>query len=73
MVADGGLDKLQEFLLAMTPGDVLSAARASQISGLDEAQCEAVLTSLMRAGLMIRLQHDAYLRCRLGRAENRPT
>ena len=73
MVADKGLDKLQEFLLAMTPGDVLSAARASQISGLDEARCDAVLTALMQAGLMMRLQHDAYVRCRLVRPEGGPT
>ena len=69
MAIDAGLDKLQEFLLAMTPGDELSAARASEISGLDEARCDAVLTALMRAGLMIRLQHDAYVRCRLERVE----
>ena len=65
MVLDAGLDKLQELLLAMTPGDQVSAARASEISGLDEAYCDAVLTALMRAGLMMRLQHDAYVRCRL--------
>jgi hypothetical protein len=57
----------------MTPGDVLSAARASQISGLDEARCDAVLTALMHAGVMMRLQHDAYVRCRLVRAEGGST
>jgi len=73
VVADAGLDKLQKVLLAMTPGDVLSAARASQISGLDEAHCDVILTRLMRAGLLIRLQHDVYYRCGLGRAESGPT
>jgi len=73
MELDTGLDKLQAFLLAMTPGDQLSAARASEISGLDEAYCATVLTALMRAGLMMRLQHDAYVRCRLEHAEGHPT
>jgi hypothetical protein len=73
MPHDAGLDKLQEFLLAMTPGDELSAARASQISGLDEAHCDAVLTALMRAGLMMRLQRDAYVRCRLERTHREST
>lgn len=72
MVLDTGLDKLQEFLLTMTPGDELSAARASEISGLDAARCDAVLTALTRAGLMIRLQHDAYVRCRLEQAATEP-
>ena len=70
---DLGLDKLQDFLLAMTPGDEVSAARASAISGLDEAHCDLVLTALMRAGLMIRLQHDAYVRCRLEHGAVEPT
>jgi len=62
---DPGLDKLQEFLLTMEPGDEVSVARAKEISGLNEAFCDAVLGALMRAGLMIRLQHDAYVRCRI--------
>ena len=45
--------------------DQVSASRASQISGLDEQRCEVVLNALMHAGLMMRLQHDAYVRCRL--------
>ena len=65
LLVDAGLDKLQEFLLAMAPGDQVSASRASQISGLDEQRCEVVLNALMHAGLMMRLQHDAYVRCRL--------
>ena len=73
MVLDTGLDKLQEFLLAMTHGDEVSAARASEISGLDEACCDAVLSALMRAGLMMRLQHNAYVRCRLEPTESHPT
>lgn len=66
---NAGLDKLQEFLLAMSPGDELSVARAVEISGLNEKRCDEVLTALMRAGLMMRLQHDAYVRCRLQVAE----
>ena len=65
LLVDAGLDKLQEFLLAMAPGDQVSASRASQISGLDEQRCEVVLNALMHAGLMMRLQHEAYVRCRL--------
>ncbi|HVH27524.1 MAG TPA: hypothetical protein VM818_12215 [Vicinamibacterales bacterium] len=60
-----GFDKLQDFLLAMSPGDELSTQRASEISGLDHERCSAVLDALMRAGLMMRLQQDAYVRCRL--------
>ena len=62
---DAGLDKLQEFLLAMSPGDEVSVARAAELSGLDPKRCDAVLSALMRAGVMMRLQHDAYVRCRL--------
>jgi predicted transcriptional regulator of viral defense system len=62
---DAGFDKLQEFLLAMTPGDELSVGDAHQISGLDDRTCEAVLAALMRAGLMLRLQQGAYKRVRL--------
>ena len=65
LAIDPGLNKLQEFLLAMEPGDEVSVARATEISGLNEAHCDAVLGALMRAGLMIRLQHDAYVRCRI--------
>jgi predicted transcriptional regulator of viral defense system len=60
-----GLNKLQEFLLAMAHGDQLSANRASDISGLDPKRCEALLDALMRAGVMMRLQHGTYVRCRL--------
>jgi len=60
-----GLDKLQDFLLAMVPGDEVSAQRAAEISGLDPQRCDAVLDQLMHVGLMMRLQHDAYVRCRL--------
>jgi len=65
LAIDPGLNKLQEFLLAMEPGDEVSVARAKEISGLNEAHCDAVLGALMRAGLMIRLQHNAYVRCRI--------
>ena len=62
LVLDAGLDKLQAFLLLMMPGDEVSVSRAVEISGLEAAQCDAVLETLTRAGLMIRLQHDAYVR-----------
>jgi hypothetical protein len=62
LVLDAGLDKLQAFLLCMVPGDEVSVPRAMEISGLDAAQCDAVLGALARAGLMMRLQHDAYVR-----------
>ena len=65
LVIDPGLDKLQELLLGMVPGDEVSVARAVEVSGLDEAQCDAVLGALMRAGLMIRLQPGDYVRCQL--------
>jgi len=66
---DSGLDKLQEFLLAMEPGDALSSARAHEISGLDPSVCDTVLDALMRAGLMIRAHEDAYVRVRLEHPE----
>jgi hypothetical protein len=69
-LVDAGIDKLQVFLLAMEPGDEVSARRAAEISGLDDKRCDAVLDALMRAGLMIRLQHDAYVRCRLALSED---
>jgi hypothetical protein len=62
LALDAGLDKLQEFLLGMVPGDEVSVTRAMEISGLDASQCDAVLDALARAGLMLRLQHDAYVR-----------
>jgi len=68
--SDAGLDKLQEYLLAMEPGDEISVVRACDTSGLAADTCEAVLDALMRAGLMMRLQHDAYVRVRL--AERQP-
>jgi predicted transcriptional regulator of viral defense system len=71
LTIDAGLDKLQEFLLGMSPGDEVSVTRAVEISGLDQQRCDAVLSALMRAGLLIRLQHDAYVRIRLQIAEQR--
>jgi len=65
LVIDPGLDKLQELLLGLVPGDQLSVAQAVEVSGLDESQCDAVLEALMRAGLMTRLQPGDYVRCRL--------
>ena len=71
LTIDAGLDKLQEFLLGMSPGDEVSVARAVEISGFDRERCDAVLSALMRAGLMMRLQNDAFVRCRLQVAEKR--
>ena len=62
LVLDAGLDKLQTFLLGMVPGDEVSVPRAMEVSGLDAARCDAVLDAFARAGLMMRLQHDAYVR-----------
>jgi hypothetical protein len=69
---DAGLDKLQELVLAMAIGDEVSPRRAAEISGLDPLDCESMLDALVRAGLMIRLQHDAYVRCRLADPGNGP-
>src|SRR6476660_4231196 len=66
LVLDAGLDKLQAFLLGMVPGDEVSVRRAMEVSGLDAAQCDAVLDAVARAGVMMRLQHDAYVRRSLG-------
>jgi predicted transcriptional regulator of viral defense system len=65
LVIDPGLDKLQEMLLGMAPGDEISVAQATAVSGLNESQCDTVLEALMRAGLMMRLQHGAYVRRQL--------
>jgi predicted transcriptional regulator of viral defense system len=73
LVIDPGLDKLQELLLEMVPGDEVSVARAAEVSGLDDAQCDAVLEALMRAGLMIRLQPGDYVRCQLDGLTSRVT
>jgi hypothetical protein len=62
LVVDSGLDKLQELLLGMGAGDELRLPDAIQISGLEAAQCEAVLEALARAGLMVRMHDDAYVR-----------
>jgi predicted transcriptional regulator of viral defense system len=68
LVIDPGLDKLQEMLLGLAPGDEVSVAHATEVSGLNESQCDVVLEALMRAGLMMRLQHGAYVRCQLDMA-----
>jgi hypothetical protein len=60
---DAGFENLQGFLLAMAPGDEVSARQAAEISGLDHEQCHAILDALVRVGLMMRLQHEAYIRC----------
>ena len=65
LVLDAGLDRLQAFLLGMGPGDEVSVPRAVEVSGLDASQCDAVLDALARAGLMIRLRHDSYVRRRI--------
>jgi hypothetical protein len=65
LVVDVGLDKLQDLLLAMQEGDEIRLPYATAISGLEGAQCEAVLDALVRAGLMMRSHGDAYVRTRL--------
>jgi DNA-binding IclR family transcriptional regulator len=62
LVLDPGLDRLQALLLEMAEGDELRVPDASRVSGLEPAQCEAVLDALTRAGLMARLAGDAYVR-----------
>jgi hypothetical protein len=64
-VVDAGLDKLQDLLLAMEEGDQVSVPHAVEVSGLGVSHCETVLEALVRAGLMIRLQGDAYVRTHL--------
>ena len=66
---DASFDRLQNYLLAMAPGDQISVGRAVEISGLDAPECDAVLNALLSAGLLMRLQHDAFVRCRLKLAE----
>ena len=63
LVIDAGLDKLQAFLLEMAPGDEVSPQHAAELSGLETRQCDAVLDALVRAGLMVRVSADAYIRC----------
>ena len=65
LVLDPALDKLQELLLAMAPGDELSVARAIEVSGLDQSQCNTVFEALMRAGFMTRLAQGGYARCQV--------
>ena len=62
LVLDAGLDKLQDLLLAMTEGDEVSLPHAMKVSGLQSNHSEARPVALTRAGLMIRLQGDAYAR-----------
>ncbi len=71
-LVDAGIDKLEDFLLAMAPGDQVSTRRAAEISGLDHKQCAQVLDALMRTGLIMRLQHDAYVRCPLELRDQQP-
>jgi hypothetical protein len=59
---DIGLARLRDFVTAMMPGDEMSATQARQISGLSRARCSAMLDSLTRAGMTIRLRHEAYIR-----------
>ena len=59
---DVGFGKLQTCLLEMAPGDEMSVERAMQISGLGHEVCTHVLESLTHAGLLMRLQHGAYIR-----------
>jgi hypothetical protein len=65
LVIDSGLDRLQAYLLDMAPGDEVSSRQAAELCGLEARHCDVVLSALVRAGLMIRLDDDAYRRCRL--------
>ena len=49
LVLEAGLDKLQAFLLEMSPGDELSVDRAVEISALEAEVCTRVLEALTRA------------------------
>jgi hypothetical protein len=61
---DPGLDKLQDLLLGMVPGDEVSVARSVEFSGFDEAQCDEVLdTDARRAD--VASPAGGYVRCRL--------
>ncbi len=59
---DAGLDKLQAYLLAMSPGEELNVSSAATISALPRDACARVLDALARAGLLMRLPSDAYVR-----------
>ncbi len=65
LVIDEGLDKLQAFLLQMAPGQDVNPRDAAELSGLEVRHCDVVFHALVRAGLMIRLEHDSYRRCAL--------
>ena len=65
LVIDPGMDKLQELLLAMAPGDELSVARATEGSRRDPSQGDGGLEGRMRAGVRGRSNHGAYARCQL--------
>ena len=65
LVLDPALDKLQDLLLAMAPGDELSVARAIEVSGLDQSQCDTVFEALLRAGFMTRVAQGGYARCQV--------
>jgi len=57
-----GFDRLQRLLLAMRPGDDLTAADAAEVTGLNEQVCRAVLEGLARAGLMAPEPDDRFVR-----------
>ena len=71
LVIDAGLDKLQNLLLEMVEGDEVSVPHATHISGLQAAQCEAVLDALTRAGLMVRAAGNMYVRRHLADSATR--
>jgi hypothetical protein len=62
---DAGLDRLQDILLRMSPGDELSVEQAAELSGMDRETCEFVLDALKQVGLMVEQRDDSYIRCRL--------
>jgi hypothetical protein len=59
---DFGFDRLQQVLLNMQAGDMLTPADAARVSGLTEDVCRTVLQRLTSAGLMAAQHGDRYVR-----------
>jgi len=57
-----GLNRLRDFVIAMTPGEQVNTQQAMLVSGLGSRDCHTLLDALVRGGFTIRLQHDAYIR-----------
>jgi hypothetical protein len=61
-LVDFGFDRLQQLLLEMHAGDVLTPADAARVSGLSPDVCRTVLQRLTSAGLMAAQNGDRYVR-----------